>query len=306
MKLFDFAVAYKWIYDTEFTQLIEKRFQAAGLSTFVISAFNIAEVTGLVKRRQLGFRAFLDRASDEDQSFSELAKLLSNSDAYIINRYELIDKAVDKANMHGELTKYGFKLPRTIIAPAFNKDKNFKLSKMEYDTIGSPFIVKPAYYSGGGESVKIDVSTAEGIQKARMEIPEDRFLIQEKICPWEDPQRRIWLRCYWFLYEAVPVWWDDITHIYSDIKREDLKKFKLQRIIDITKKLSSITGLDYFSTEGTIDKNGELILIDYVNDQCDMRLKSKHLTGVPDNIVEKFIANMIRKVSSLKKSSRLQ
>ena len=48
--------------------------------------------------------------------------------------------------------------------------------------------------------------------------------------------------------------------------------------------------MEWFSTEIAIKKkkNGErvFIVIDYVNDQCDMTVKSKAHNGVPDDIVE--------------------
>jgi hypothetical protein len=62
-----------------------------------------------------------------------------------------------------------------------------------------------------------------------------------------------------------------------------------------------LTGLDFFSTEIVIPENKKFIVIDYVNDQCDMRIKSKHFDGVPDSIVGKIIDNMVKTMLRNKK-----
>ena len=36
-----------------------------------------------------------------------------------------------------------------------------------------------------------------------------------------------------------------------------------------------------------LKQGGTFVIIDYVNEICDMRLKSLHLDGVPDEIVQK-------------------
>lgn len=48
---------------------------------------------------------------------------------------------------------------------------------------------------------------------------------------------------------------------------------KLSRLEEISRKFSGLCGLDYFSTEAAITESGDIFVIDYVNDQCDFRLK---------------------------------
>jgi len=45
----------------------------------------------------------------------------------------------------------------------------------------------------------------------------------------------------------------------------------------------------------SVDK---FILIDYVNDQCDMRLRSNHVDGIPDEVVSEFVQAMKEKIIS--------
>ena len=69
----------------------------------------------------------------------------------------------------------------------------------------------------------------------------------------------------------------------------------------ITKTIAKITELDFFSTEIVLTNENKFIVIDYVNDQCDMRFKSKHIDGVPDNVIQNIVCNLKDKVLDIKK-----
>jgi hypothetical protein len=300
MEFYDLAIAYKWIYDRELTELIEKMFQKNGLKTFIIGVHNLNEIIEKVKNDELSFTAILDRASDEDESFVELAKLITKKNTYIINEYEKIETAIDKAKMHIKLEKENFPLPFTIIAPKYEITPKLSISKRNRQKLKIPFVIKPAYYSGGGDGVVTDATTMQEIEHSRKINYDDRYLIQKKIYPKNINGRRVWLRVFWFFNEVFPVWWSDETHIYEEISDEETLSQNLIKMKDYTTKLAEITGLDYFSSEFTLDEKDNLFLIDYVNDQCDLRMKSVHHDGVPDNIVVKFVEKMFEKVNSLK------
>ena len=104
----------------------------------------------------------------------------------------------------------------------------------------------------------------------------------------------------------IPVWWNDLTHIYDELDSEEIIDLGLSRLLLITKKIALLTGLDFFSTEIVIPENKKFIVIDYVNDQCDMRIKSKHFDGVPDKIVIKIIDFMVRSMLHYKKLNQLK
>lgn len=57
--------------------------------------------------------------------------------------------------------------------------------------------------------------------------------------------------------------------------------------------IHTVSGLDFFSSEIAMKNDGKLAVVDYVNDQPDMRKKSKFNDGVPDEIVNKAIENII-------------
>ena len=73
---------------------------------------------------------------------------------------------------------------------------------------------------------------------------------------------------------------------------EEIEKFGLKKLFQITKTIYKITQLDFFSTEIVLTTKNKFVVVDYVNDQCDMRLQSLHQDGVPDEIVHKIINNL--------------
>ena len=299
MEIFDLAIAYKWIYDKEFTSLIEQIFQKDGLKTFIIGEHNLYEISQRLKEKKLGFKAFFDRASDEDYNFVEITKILHRKKTHLFNPSHIVEKVIDKSIMHDVLQNAGIQVPYTVIIPPFEKRKTVSIPEKEFEKLGTPFIIKPAYYSGGGDSVNTNATTIADVINARMHYTDDSFLVQKKIYPKIIENRRAWFRPFYAFGHTIPTWWDDQTHLYSIMTQNDIRKYRLQKILTITKKIAELSRLDYFTTEIAQDGKGEFFVIDYVNDQCDMRLQHHHYDGVPEEIVVKFIEHMRDKVKAL-------
>ncbi|MDF1611830.1 ATP-grasp domain-containing protein [Stygiobacter electus] len=299
MEQFDLAISFTWEYDYDFIELIEDYFQYYGLKTYLIKPDNVHDVINLLQNKKLQFTALLDRASDEDVSFIPIAQILKRRKCYIINPYQKVIKTIDKAIMHNKLLENKFKLPKTYILSSFKEDYRLLLTEKDLDHIGKPFIIKPSLYSGGGEGVIKNATTLEEIQQSRMKSPDEKFLIQEKIYPRTISGKRAWFRLIWAFDTVIPTFWDDQLHIYNILTAKEIKQKHLQQLMKITKRLAQITKLDYFSTEIALTKDHKFYLIDYINDQIDMRLKSKHIDGVPDKVVNKFIERMYYKILSL-------
>ncbi len=292
METFDFALAYVWEFDEEFISLIEKIFHQNGLSTFIITENNIFEITEKVKNRQLNFRCYLDRASDVDDNFLELAKILTRRKTYIFNPYKKVEHAIDKATMHLEFITAGINVPYSIIIPPHSQLEDLFISIDDLEILGRPFIIKPCNTTGGGIGVVTGAETLKEVLTARLKHSDDKYLIQENIHPIMIDGKRAWYRCYWAFGKSICVWWDDQTHIYNIIQPEEIEKFRLKKLFQITKTIQRLTGLDFFSTEVALNAKDKFVVIDYVNDQCDMRLKSLHPDGVPDETILKIINNM--------------
>ncbi len=296
METYDFALAYVWEYDTDFIELVEKKFHNAGLSTFIISEHNINEVLDKIFQRKLHFKFYLDRAWDVEEKFEKLGKILTRRKCILLNPYKNVLHAIDKASMHLEFITAGLHVPYSIIIPPHCENEDVFISVEDLAKLGRPFIIKPCNTTGGGVGVVTGAETLREVLNERTTNSEDKYLIQQKIYPKMLDGKRAWFRSFWAFGKAIPVWWDDQTHLYEPLKAEEYKQFKLRKLRTITKEIAHISSLDFFSTEVVLTEEDNFLVIDYVNDQCDMRIKSKHYDGIPDNIVDEIIKNMLKYV----------
>lgn len=292
MEIFDLAIAFVWEYDTDFVDLIEKILQEEGLSTFILKEHNIHDVTERVRERKFSFRFYLDRASDVNPAFEELSRILSRRKTLIINPHKKVQHAIDKASMHLEFINAGLNVPYSIIIPPHGELEEVKLTIEDLTILGRPFIIKPCNTTGGGVGVVTGAETLGEIFRERITNSNDKYLIQEKVYPTMLDGRRAWFRCFWAFGKPVAVWWDDLTHLYEELTDEEMMNYGLRRILNKTRTIARITELDFFSTEIVLNNKNLFVVIDYVNDQCDMRIKSKHFDGVPDNVVHQIIHNL--------------
>ena len=153
MLTFDLGIAYVWEFDEEFVSLIEKILQQSGLTTFRVTDKNVFEVTEKIKNRHLSFRTFLDRASDVEDDFLPLARILARRKVKIFNPYKKILHAIDKATMHLEFITAGLLVPYSIIIPPHSQANELFISVDDLEILGRLFIIKPCNTTGGGIGV---------------------------------------------------------------------------------------------------------------------------------------------------------
>ncbi len=305
MEKFDLGIAYLWEYDKDFVDLIERELQSKGLTTFIIGAHNVHEVTAKIVHKELYFNFFLDRASDVDDDFAPLAATLTKKKTIILNPYKRIQHAIDKATMHLEFITAGIHVPYSFIMPPLAETNDVYLSISDLAHLGRPFIIKPCNTTGGGIGVVTGAETLEEVMDERPNNYHDKYILQQKIYPAILDGKRAWFRCYWAFGKPIPTWWDDETHIYQILTKEHMDRLKLKRLYSITKTIAMLTGLDFFSTEIVYAPDEQFYAIDYVNDQCDMRLQSAHYDGVPDIVVREIVKTLRKKLISMKKKLNL-
>jgi hypothetical protein len=294
MLNFDLGLAYVWEYDDGFIALTEDILQEAGITTFRITNDNVNEVSDKVYQRKLHFNFYIDRAWDVDHRFEDIGKMLNRRKTFIYNAYKKVLHAIDKASMHLEFITAGLNVPHSIILPPHSQELDIYLSVDDLAYLGRPFIIKPCNTTGGGIGVVTGAETLKEVLEERVTNIDDKYILQEKIYPDILNGKRGWFRCFWAFGKVIPTWWDDQTHIYSEVTFDDLKKYRLGKLITITRKIAHLTELDFFSNEIVLTPDGKYVVIDYVNDQCDMRIKSKHIDGVPDNVVRQIINNLYK------------
>ncbi len=222
----------------------------------------------------------------------------------IVNDLSRVRHSSDKASMHLEFITAGIYVPYTIIISPYTAQQEISLSIDQLAYLGRPFIIKPANTTGGGMGVVTGAESLREIIDTRQHNKDDKYLLQRKIEPTILDGRRAWFRPFYVFGKVFICWWDDLTHIYFETSREEIKRHNLREVGRIVLKIHEVSGLEFFSTEIAITPKGEFIVIDYVNEMCDMRLKSKHSDGVPDTIVEAIAGQIVNAISEYRRKGK--
>jgi glutathione synthase/RimK-type ligase-like ATP-grasp enzyme len=204
------------------------------------------------------------------------------------------DWAEDKATMHLELINAGLVTPQTIILSPYNEQPN--LPTLDLQGLGTQFVVKPSY-GGGGEGVVMGATSMDQVRTIRRQYPHLKYLLQQTIIPQQLDGRDAWFRVIFCDDRQYLCWWDPNTHVYTPVSEEEELRFGLTALQEVTTRIAELCKLVFFSTEIALSLDGQWVVIDYVNDQIDLRLKSQAFDGVPDELVEKISRDLACLVS---------
>jgi hypothetical protein len=283
MDLYDLCVAWNWAYDADFINILDLSCQSQGLSLLQIKPENLPQMLNSLVSGELGCRVFFDRASDVDPQFNSLVQWVREDEIHCINAYERASRTWDKAELHSQLVTEGFNVPPTIILPPFIE--NPELPAIDLCSLGDQFTIKPAHGSGG-VGVMTNATSWDQALAVRQEHATDHYLLQAHITPVELDGRPAWFRVIYCAGQVYPCWWNPATHIYYHVTEEEQGRFGLLPLNEITSGIGDLFGLDLFSTEIALSPDQRFKVVDYVNDQIDLRLQSAAAEGVPDDIVK--------------------
>ncbi len=288
METFSLGLAWNWIYDSDFVAGIEHACAEQGMTTYRVEPANVSETLYRLRAGEIAFRTFLDRASDDDDSFEPLVRFLARSSTHFYNMNEHADRAKDKATMHLEFITNGLFVPYTIIISPYNKKKELELSLSELAMLGRPFIIKPANTTGGGAGVVLGAESLKDVIETRQHHKNDKYLLQETVKPKILDGSKAWFRVLYAFGEIIPCWWDDATHIYRRVLPDEEERYGIGALRESMRKIQTVCSLDFFSSEIALTEENTFVVVDYVNEICDMRLQSKHIDGVPDDVVRRI------------------
>jgi hypothetical protein len=294
MKIIDCTILYEWEYDRDFVYILSEELEVEGVNHQIIGQPEFRGTLNKLRSGEISFLSAVDRASDVDDDCEELVNLLHHRHSYIINDPKQIKHASDKASMHLEFITAGIFVPYTIIISPYNRQKEIKLSLSELARLGRPFIIKPANTTGGGIGVVTGAESLQDVIETRQHNRDDKYLLQEKIEPMIINGRRAWFRSFYACGKVFEVWWDDLTHVYEPVTDSEYRDYKLNEVTNLTEKIHNVCGLDFFSTEVALTTGGKFVVIDYVNEMPDMRLKSSNQDGVPDEVVAGICKELAR------------
>lgn len=280
---YDLCLAWNWEYDTDFVGILADACHSHGLSLLQITTETVAEMTNALVSGEISCQTFWDRASEEDAQFFPLVQWAANHCDYCINPYEQARRTWDKAAMHQAITDIGLHTPYTVILPSY--EEHPEIPSVNLQALGETFTIKPAH-GGGGEGVVVEAASLSHVQDARQEYRGDRYLLQAYVTPVQLGSRAAWFRVIYCAGTVYLCWWNTNTHVYAPVTAVEETDYRLDPIRDIVIVIARSCGLDLFSTEIALTPDDRFFVVDYVNDQIDLRLQSKAADGVPDDIVQ--------------------
>ncbi len=303
MISYDLCIIWNWEHDADFVTLLEIACRWHGLSLLQITADNLGDMLQSLVNNLIAFRTFFDRASETDVRFVPVVQWSREHAVYRINPYEQASRTWDKASMHPAVIGAGLYTPYTIILPSYHEQP--VLLPIDLSPLGDRFTIKPAH-GGGGEGVIMEATSWSHVLVARQRYPADRYLLQAHIVPAQLGSRSAWYRVIYCAGRVYPCWWDTQTHIYTPVTLAEESRYRLAPLRHTTASLARICGLQLFSTEIALTPDGLFVVVDYANDQIDLRLQSKALDGVPDEIVRDIAERLVALVAAHSPPSLMQ
>jgi hypothetical protein len=291
----DLCVPWYWEYDLDFVNMLENAAKEKDVSLWQITPDNLLESITALYKGEHSFGAILDR-SQYDARFEPIHRWSRAHPVFRINPAEVSKWSEDKATMHLELITAGIHTPYTLILPPFIEQP--VIPDLDLLPLGTQFVIKPSH-GGGSEGVILGAFSMDQILRARLEFPEQKYLIQATVVPRTIHGQPAWFRVFYSAGKTYPCWWHPLTHVFSIVTPADENKYTLLPLHDITQRIASLCKLDWFSTEIALTLE-EFVVVDYVNDGIDTRIQSKAVDGVPDEVMREITSQLVALVASRK------
>jgi hypothetical protein len=302
MKQYNIAINWNSLDDCYFAKIIKMLCKDKKLSFLWIHDGNSKEALRGLYNQKIHIDILIDTDAtynDPEDIYARICYAVKDSGGTVINDPDNTQAAINKAIMCYKALSLEIDTPYTIVVRKW-QPKKVALTKKQKILLGVPFIIKPAQGYGQKGIIRQATGTPYCIGKARLFDPNDDFLLQRIVKPIFFGGKKCWFRVFRIFDSILPCWWDDKTNRYEHISEYEFKKYKLEPLFDIGVKIAQATGMVWFSTEIAIVKNDKrnlaYMIIDYVNDQCDMTPVSQTPSGIPDHVA-RFTARTLIKNS---------
>ena len=288
MNSVDLCLSWYWEYDSDFVRMVESACASRGITLWQVTPKTLLGTIRSLQTHDLEHAVLFDRAND-DMRFNPIRKWAQDHGVYYINPPKTAFQAEQKADFHYSLIDNGIHVPMTIVLPSFLEHQ--LLEPVDLSALGAPFVAKPSY-AGGGAGVALDLTTWDQVLQARIEVPDQCYLLQSRVPTVKINGRETWFRVYYCAGKIHPCWWETDTHVTSPVTAYEEARLGLGQLREITGKIARLSGLDIFSTEIALTPEGKFVAVDYINDSIDLRAQSRAADGVPDTVLQ-FIADAL-------------
>ena len=289
MEVYDFGIG--WIDEDEdhfFLDALRRECEARGLRFYKVDESSIDRVSELVRTGRFKLHFYLDLASETenlDHRFTRFAYLLKDFETRVVADTDQVRFSADKSITHFNLERAGIPVPYTVVIR--NWDPSRRLTIEEKEKLGLPVVIKPAGgYAQRGVRILQEKPSLQEIAEARSFNPGDHFLIQEFVEPQILEDTPAWFRVFYLFGELFPCWWNPKTGLYRQVKLREFDQHRLAPITRIAADIADVVRIEWFSCEIALSSRSKrFVVIDYMNDQCDVSSQSFRPAGVPDDLL---------------------
>ena len=273
--------------DDLFIHRVQQHCAEAGLSFFLVEPLWVQYFYDALSKGQLWARVLLNMHSEHhqpDDIFHQLVRLAAERQVQVIDPPDRARSAFDKARLHPQLVAAGINVPFTVIVPKASFE-TFRLPEEQRQLLGTPFVIKPSM-GYGRRGLVMDATGEKDMARSMSMWPDDNYLFQRKIVPRNLGNSPAYFRVYYIFGSVFRVWWNCFTDHYRMIAPGEVPDSALNELEATIRRIASITGMNFFSSEIAQIDSGEYVVIDYMNDQCHMLSQSANpQIGVPDELV---------------------
>ncbi len=287
--------------DDLFIRRVQWHCAELGLNFFLVEPLWVQRFYEYYARNEVWARVLLNMHSEHhlpDDIYHRLVLLAHHKNTLVIDPPDRAQAAFDKARMHEQLLSAGFHVPYTTVVPQ-NAIATFQLSPEQKAKLGDPFVIKPSH-GYGKRGVILDAHSEQDLTRSVSAWPNPGYLLQQKIMPGRIGERPAYWRVFHVFGQVLICWWNCFTDAYSELSALDRESVRVTELESLARRIAQMTGMNFFSSEVAQIESGELVLIDYVNDQCHMLSQSADpRMGVPDAVVRAIAQRLVEAAAQM-------
>ncbi|MBU1015458.1 hypothetical protein KKI17_03465 [Patescibacteria group bacterium] len=285
--VYDIGVGWGHPADQVFAGFFREAVKKKGIEVREVTYGNLEEDFKEILAGRLSFRVFVDRSSEDHPAFALIAERLKRGGSHVVNDPVLAAKFGSKALLHELFAKEGIPVLPTVFLYPGKKTSFASFIKKERP----PFVLKPSH-GGGGDYVVLTARTAKDIERALQDNAPDATLLQSYLAPSSLLGRAAWFRAIFVAGTVISLWWDPHSSFYEVFASTAEEKRISQELEKIALRIAGLTGLELFSTEAALNGEGEIKVVDYVNQPIDLNVQERAPNGLPTPVVRTIASQL--------------
>lgn len=290
MVVYDFGFIFCGEKKESLIKWLKEECSYRSLKFLWINEKNALEILEKLQSHKIKINYLVDNESNyynPEDIYMKICYTVKDAGGKIIDDPDNARSSADKSVTHFDFIEAGLPVPYTVVVRNWQPD-DFQLSKDQIKRLGSPFIIKPAKGFGQKGVIKDASGDIKEIAEARHFSRGDNFLLQEKIVPTMLNDQLGWFRVYYLFGEIIPCFWHPETGQYKHVSLREMYNYRLLPLARYISEIAHIVNMRFFSSEIAVvgkGKDRKFVIIDYVNDQCELCVRPTKIGGPVPEVV---------------------